>query len=389
MPRSFLVKSKKAHSYHQPRSLEDDYSRLDTILEHICSDADKIPEDADMSVDMSVDRYGFSPDSHLSSADSVCGRSPDYEDLWRPPSPSASPVDSEKSLSPLVDETRPFTVPFRPYAWSSYSGTGLRPLVQQGLHPGVEVDRGPVAMAFYGERSTLYAERALGEETFSEYRRQAAALLFPDRGLHEKAHEEKAPSDLLCSSLILSGAYKCIKCSKVFSTPHGLEVHVRRSHSGTRPFACDICGKTFGHAVSLEQHKAVHSQTCVLITNLPPLLTFQERSFDCKICGKSFKRSSTLSTHLLIHSDTRPYPCQYCGKRFHQKSDMKKHTFIHTGEKPHKCQVCGKAFSQSSNLITHSRKHTGYKPFGCDLCGKGFQRKVDLRRHKETQHGLK
>lgn len=46
----------------------------------------------------------------------------------------------------------------------------------------------------------------------------------------------------------------------MFSTPHGLEVHVRRSHSGTRPFACEICGKTFGHAVSLEQHKAVHSQ---------------------------------------------------------------------------------------------------------------------------------
>lgn len=47
---------------------------------------------------------------------------------------------------------------------------------------------------------------------------------------------------------------------QVFSTPHGLEVHVRRSHSGTRPFACEMCGKTFGHAVSLEQHKAVHSQ---------------------------------------------------------------------------------------------------------------------------------
>ncbi|XP_078281949.1 zinc finger protein Gfi-1b [Rhinoraja longicauda] len=171
-----------------------------------------------------------------------------------------------------------------------------------------------------------------------------------------------------------SNAYCCIKCNKTFSTPHGLEVHVRRSHSGIRPFACDLCGKTFGHAVSLEQHLNIHSQ---------------ERIFECKMCGKTFKRSSTLSTHLLIHSDTRPYPCQYCGKRFHQKSDMKKHTYIHTGEKPHKCQVCGKSFSQSSNLITHSRKHSGFKPFGCELCAKGFQRKVDLRRHSETQHGLK
>ena len=113
-----------------------------------------------------------------------------------------------------------------------------------------------------------------------------------------------------------NGAFECISCGKKFTTPHGLEVHVRRSHSGKRPYECDICRKSFGHAVSLSQHRAVHSQ---------------ERSFQCKQCGKCFKRSSTLSTHLLIHSDTRPYPCQYCGKRFHQKSDMKKHTYIHTG----------------------------------------------------------
>ncbi|XP_060082667.1 zinc finger protein 563-like [Ylistrum balloti] len=167
--------------------------------------------------------------------------------------------------------------------------------------------------------------------------------------------------------------YECLKCNKIFNTPHGLEVHVRRSHSGTRPYVCNICNKTFGHAVSLDQHKFVHTQ---------------ERTFECKQCGKGFKRSSTLSTHLLIHSDTRPYPCPYCGKRFHQKSDMKKHTYIHTGEKPHKCLQCGKAFSQSSNLITHSRKHTGFKPFACDKCDRAFQRKVDLRRHIETQHSM-
>lgn len=94
------------------------------------------------------------------------------------------------------------------------------------------------------------------------------------------------------------------------------QVHARRSHNGKRPFACELCNKTFGHEISLTQHRAVHSA---------------EKVFECKQCGKAFKRSSTLSTHLLIHSDTRPYPCQFCGKRFHQKSDMKKHTYIHTG----------------------------------------------------------
>ena len=164
-------------------------------------------------------------------------------------------------------------------------------------------------------------------------------------------------------------SFECQTCRKVFNTPHGLEVHVRRSHSGRRPFGCEICGKTFGHTVSLQQHKNIHTN---------------ERTFECKQCSKTFKRSSTLSTHMLIHSDTRPFPCEYCGKRFHQKSDMKKHTYIHTGEKPHKCLQCGKAFSQSSNLITHSRKHSGFKPFSCQICERAFYRKVDLRRHAYT-----
>lgn len=126
-------------------------------------------------------------------------------------------VDSESSLSPLVDETQPFTVPFRPYAWSSYPGPALRPLVQQNLYPCSEVDRDPSAMALYRDKSThpaLFSDR---EEAYGDYRRHA--LLFPETGLSGNPHEVKAQSELLCSSLILSGAYKCIKCSKVRMLP--------------------------------------------------------------------------------------------------------------------------------------------------------------------------
>ena len=49
--------------------------------------------------------------------------------------------------------------------------------------------------------------------------------------------------------------YSCAQCEKMFTTPHGLEVHTRRSHNGARPFACELCNKTFGHEISLTQHR--------------------------------------------------------------------------------------------------------------------------------------
>ncbi|XP_046882972.1 zinc finger protein Gfi-1-like [Hypomesus transpacificus] len=382
MPRSFLVKSKRAHSYHQPRYLDDEYIKLDTILAHVCAETQAQVEFVENLEPDTHNHDRLSPESRLvRTADlsctsplncegSVCDRTADY--YWCSPCSPSSP-----------DDAHHFTVPYRPYAWTC-SGSELRHLIQR-TYQHLPNNMEPVPMGIFGPDDridpSIYSQRGHTTGFYRDYsstglpiHMRDTAELYSDLKQRTTVAEVKSESDLNSSSMESSRSYKCMKCCKVFSTPHGLEVHVRRSHSGTRPFACEICGKTFGHAVSLEQHRAVHSQ---------------ERCFNCKICGKSFKRSSTLSTHLLIHSDTRPYPCQYCGKRFHQKSDMKKHTFIHTGEKPHKCQVCGKAFSQSSNLITHSRKHTGFKPFGCDLCGKGFQRKVDLRRHKETQHGLK
>ena len=197
-----------------------------------------------------------------------------------------------------------------------------------GLHPFY-------GMSSHGLPIPLTAGKECAESAVADARRFIPSL-FSSHGISFLTHPGLSAAQYMRASVGLAGSssggggngpagggsdglvFSCIKCDKMFSTPHGLEVHARRSHSGRRPFACELCNKTFGHEVSLSQHRAVHTA---------------EKTFECKQCGKTFKRSSTLSTHLLIHSDTRPYPCQYCGKRFHQKSDMKKHTYIHTGER--------------------------------------------------------
>lgn len=338
MPRSFLVKSKRCSSYNAHRFVDVDEEQLEL------RDTSETTNNTKPGPPHSLDH------SDLEQTQDE-GR-PSHSDPFPPIKPEReascpAPAHPEPPMPPMVSSGAYYTpepqLPEYPRYYKS-------PFAWESMHPSYDFQQMGFPPSLLQHASTLY-------------------------GAHIKQSSE-TPQPLDCSTHYspTSDTYHCITCDKVFSTPHGLEVHVRRSHSGTRPFGCSVCRKTFGHAVSLEQHMNVHSQ---------------ERSFECKMCGKTFKRSSTLSTHLLIHSDTRPYPCQYCGKRFHQKSDMKKHTYIHTGEKPHKCQVCGKAFSQSSNLITHSRKHTGFKPFGCEICAKGFQRKVDLRRHHESQHGLK
>ncbi|XP_030599125.1 zinc finger protein Gfi-1b-like [Archocentrus centrarchus] len=58
-----------------------------------------------------------------------------------------------------------------------------------------------------------------------------------------------------------SSLFSCVTCEKVYSTAHGLEVHVRMSHRGNALFPCGLCDKSFGHAVSLEQHMNISEAT--------------------------------------------------------------------------------------------------------------------------------
>lgn len=125
--------------------------------------------------------------------------------------------------------------------------------VSRGAQPQQPLD----CSAHYSPTSNTYHCITCDKVSIS---RSTSALqgFFPAQGgkASSRVYDETPP---LTTAFLLENPKK----QKVFSTSHGLEVHVRRSHSGTRPFGCNVCRKTFGHAVSLEQHMNVHSQVAM------------------------------------------------------------------------------------------------------------------------------
>lgn len=124
-----------------------------------------------------------------------------------------------------MDETHPFAVPFRPYAWSNYPGSEFKHLVHPTYHhhpAGLELS---ASTGLYGDRAaeaSLFTERGTTTGHYTDFNtavslfeRGTAPGLYSNPSLHSKVPDAKAKSDLLCTRLLLNGSYKCIKCSKV------------------------------------------------------------------------------------------------------------------------------------------------------------------------------
>lgn len=193
--------------------------------------------------------------------------------------------------------------------------------------------------------------------------------------------------------------YKCEMCGKCFCEPEILQKHMK-IHTEERPYKCDVCSQRFRAVDILEKHKKIHDEkpykckceVCgkeVQRNYLEVHLRTHtgEKPFDCNLCGKKFKRKSHVQWHLKYgHSDNKPFSCDVCGRGFCQSSDMRKHMIVHTGEKPYKCAECGKRFGQNSTLNMHMRIHNSERRFKCSLCSKCFKHNSTLKGHLRTHN---
>ena len=80
-----------------------------------------------------------------------------------------------------------------------------------------------------------------------------------------------------------------------------------------------------------------------------------EKPYKCDLCEARFPANGSLKAHMRTHTGEKPYKCDTCGGQFTQIGCLKIHTRTHTGEKPYKCDTCGRQFTQIGSLKIHAR----------------------------------
>ncbi|XP_053699395.1 zinc finger protein 62 homolog [Sabethes cyaneus] len=107
-------------------------------------------------------------------------------------------------------------------------------------------------------------------------------------------------------------AFECDICNASFKTPGALQKHRKHHISDDWKYACDICDRKFPINYALTVHLRTHTG---------------ERPFECDICHRTFTRRGDLNYHKI--KNQKNFKCRECNKSFHLVAQLTQHLKMH------------------------------------------------------------
>ncbi|XP_044231775.1 zinc finger protein 91 [Thunnus albacares] len=215
-------------------------------------------------------------------------------------------------------------------------------------------------------------------------------------------------------------SHQCHACSKCFPSSSKLQRHIM-THTGQRPFGCEMCGKRFRQKTHLRVHcrthlwSRYHKQRSLYINRPPSRIGgFYTRTAGDIPIQEMFTHKRDFETHNgsdLISAKQLDQTPSMAIVQTHENREWKDKILLHTSKKnevvhpskvpkvtvkktqsakskqntdnvKHKCFQCFKCFPSASKLQRHEMVHTGLKPFQCHMCGKAFRQASHLKTHE-------
>ncbi|XP_041810253.1 zinc finger protein 770-like [Chelmon rostratus] len=259
-------------------------------------------------------------------------------------------------------------------------------------------------------------------DTWSENCSNHNESLPPDSELITSAEQHRETCHSTCKQQRINTLHQCRTCLKCFPFVSKLQRHMR-THTGQRPFHCEMCGKSFRQKTHLRVHcrthlwSRYHKQRSLYISRPPSCLggfntrtaadvSVQEirkkdfetrpgsdvvsvKHLDPAPSAVSAQTDNRESDRLLPHASKKNKVHFRKVSRVTVKSTQTAKLMQNPGNFQHKCSQCLKCFPNASKLQRHELVHTGLKPFQCLTCGKAFRQAPHLKTHERTHRERK